>query len=194
MQFNKIIMLKRNLFRYFSSQFFRVKYFKKVLVTKFNLLISLNWKYTNNKSQTKNYSQTGKTLNTYKNKSLDCYCVARKKPIRHVRKLNCKQEHSLVCGFVGSSHVMIFPMIGHNTINIPEIFQVFTVSRSHCNCTFSSLEDLGALYFKGCYLLWRIFLRKTSYSFFWVWFRQFQFETVKFNFEGFWVRDHPLLP
>ena len=33
----------------------------------FNLLISLNWKYTNNKSQTKNYSQTGKTLNTKKN-------------------------------------------------------------------------------------------------------------------------------
>ena len=70
---------------------------------------------------------------------------------------------------MASSHVMIFAVIGHNTINIPEIFQVFTVSRSHCNCTFSSLEDLGALYFKGCYLLWRIFLRKTSHSLFWVW-------------------------
>ena len=43
---------------------------------------------------------------------------------------------------------MIFAVIGHNTINIPEIFQVFTVSPSHCNCTyFSILEDLGALYF-----------------------------------------------
>ena len=67
MQFRKIIMLKLNWFRYFLSQFFMVKYFKKVLVTMFNLLISLNWKYTNNKSQTKNYSQTGKTLNTKKN-------------------------------------------------------------------------------------------------------------------------------
>ena len=42
---------------------------------------------------------------------------------------------------------MIFAVIGHNTINIPEIFQVFTVSPSHCHCTFSILEDLGALYF-----------------------------------------------
>ena len=44
-----------------------------------------------------------------------------------IRKLNCKQEHLLVCGFVGSSRVLIFAVIGHNTINIPEIFQVFTV-------------------------------------------------------------------
>ena len=29
--------------------------------------------------------------------------------------------------FVASSRVMIFAVIGHNTINIPKIFQVFTV-------------------------------------------------------------------
>ena len=53
----------------------------------------------------------------------------------------------IILWFVASSHVMIFAVIGHNTINIPEIFQVFTVSPSHCNCTFSILEDLDALYF-----------------------------------------------
>ena len=43
------------------------------------------------------------------------------------RKLNCKQERQLVCGFVASLHVLIFAVIGHNTIDIPEIFQVFMV-------------------------------------------------------------------
>ena len=32
---------------------------------------------------------------------------------------------------MASSCVLIFAVIGHNTINIPEIFQVFTVFRSH---------------------------------------------------------------
>ena len=31
---------------------------------------------------------------------------------------------------MAKSHVLIFAVIGHNTINIPEIFQVFTVSQS----------------------------------------------------------------
>ena len=34
---------------------------------------------------------------------------------------------------MASSRVLIFVVIGHNTINIPNIFQVFTFSRSHCN-------------------------------------------------------------
>ena len=40
-------------------------------------------------------------------------------------KLNSKQERELICGFLASSRVLIFAVIGHNTINIPEIFQVF---------------------------------------------------------------------
>ena len=32
-----------------------------------------------------------------------------------------------VCGFVASSRVLIFAVIGDNAINIPEIFQVFTI-------------------------------------------------------------------
>ena len=32
---------------------------------------------------------------------------------------------------MASSCVLIFAVIGHNTINIPEIFQVFTVFWSH---------------------------------------------------------------
>ena len=46
-------------------------------------------------------------------------------PIRY--KKTKLQARTLVCGFVGSSRVLIFAVIGHNTINIPEIFQVFTV-------------------------------------------------------------------
>ena len=44
-----------------------------------------------------------------------------------MKKLNPKQQHLLVCGFVASSHVLIFAVIGRTTINIPEIFQVFMV-------------------------------------------------------------------
>ena len=62
------------------------------------------------------YSQTEKTMNT--EIFLECYCVARKKKQSGVRKLNGKQERS---------RVPIFAVIGHNTINIPEIFQVFTI-------------------------------------------------------------------
>ena len=58
---------------------------------------------------------------------LECYCVAKKKPIRN-EKLNHKQEHlKLVCGFMTSYRVLILAAIGCNTINISEIFQVFTV-------------------------------------------------------------------
>ena len=42
-----------------------------------------------------------------------------------LRRLNRKQEHLfniLVCGFVASSHILMFAVIGRNKINIPEIF------------------------------------------------------------------------
>ena len=44
-----------------------------------------------------------------------------------MRKLNCKQECELVRGFVACLHVLIFAVIGRNTIDIPEIFQVFGI-------------------------------------------------------------------
>ena len=44
-----------------------------------------------------------------------------------MRKLNCKQELELVRGFVAGLHVLIFAVIGRNTIDIPEIFQVFGI-------------------------------------------------------------------
>ena len=44
-----------------------------------------------------------------------------------MRKLNCKQELELVRGFVACLHVLIFAVIGRNTIDIPEIFQVFGI-------------------------------------------------------------------
>ena len=70
------------------------------------------------------YSQTRKmsTPEIY----LEYHCVGRKKPIRG-EKINCKQWMltRLVCGFVASLPVQIFTVIGHNTRNIPEIFQVF---------------------------------------------------------------------
>ena len=39
-----------------------------------------------------------------------------------MRKLNHKQDRQVVCGFLASSHVLIFAVIGHNTINISKIF------------------------------------------------------------------------
>ena len=55
---------------------------------------------------------------------LECDCVARKKPIRREK---AKPQARPVCGFVASSRVVIFALIAHNTIHIPETFQVFTV-------------------------------------------------------------------
>ena len=53
--------------------------------------------------------------------------VVQEKNQSGVRKLNYKQECWLVCGSVACPHVLIFAVIGRNTINIPEMFQVFTV-------------------------------------------------------------------
>lgn len=36
-----------------------------------------------------------------------------------MRKLNYKHQRQLVCGFVASSCVLIFAVIGWNTMNIP---------------------------------------------------------------------------
>ena len=64
----------------------------------FNLLISLNWKYTNNKSQTKNYSQTGKTWNTKKNGLLLC-CKKKANQAREKTELQARILISLwFCG------------------------------------------------------------------------------------------------
>ena len=45
--------------------------------------------------------------------------VLQEKSQSGMRKLNHKQER--FCGFVSISHVLIFAVIGDNTINIPEI-------------------------------------------------------------------------
>ena len=74
----------------------------------------------------KYYSQTGKTVNT-RNFCGISTIVLQEKSQSGMRKLNHKQERWLVCGFVASSHVLIFAVVGHNTINILEIFQVFMV-------------------------------------------------------------------
>ena len=44
-----------------------------------------------------------------------------------VTKLNRKQECELVCGFVVCSRVLLFAVIGPNTIKPTEIFQVFLI-------------------------------------------------------------------
>ena len=54
------------------------------------------------------------------------FCQAAKKSGRN-NKVAVRQGFTVVCGFVANSLVLIFALIGHNTINIPEIFQVFTV-------------------------------------------------------------------
>ena len=63
-------------------------------------------------------------------------------------KLNYKHEHYiiiiLVCGCVASSVILIFAVIGHSTINIPEIIiLIINISSVH------NLESLTVIYFKG---------------------------------------------
>ena len=47
---------------------------------------------------------------------------SKKKRQSGMRKLNHKQDRQVGCGFLASSHVLIFAVIGHNTINISKIF------------------------------------------------------------------------
>ena len=61
------------------------------------------------------YSQTGKTVK-YQKYIIWNVIVLQEKSQSGVRKLNRKQDR-----------VLIFALIGHNTINIPERFQVFMV-------------------------------------------------------------------
>ena len=51
----------------------------------------------------------------------------KKKTIRREKTKRQARTLITVCGFVASSLVLIFAVIGHNAINIPEIFQVFTI-------------------------------------------------------------------
>ena len=73
-------------------------------------------------------------------------CKKKSQLLSRRRKPNCKQERYLFCGFVAKSCVLIFAVIGHNTINIPEIFQAFTVSWSHYKQP-SSLDTLSLTLF-----------------------------------------------
>ena len=76
------------------------------------------------------YSQTEITVNT-RNISGMLLCCEKKKTttttIRHEKTKRQARTLITVCGFVASSRVLIFAVIGHNTITIPEVFQVFTI-------------------------------------------------------------------
>ena len=76
-----------------------------------------------------NNSQTRKTVNTRNISGMLLCC--KKKPIRPEKTKPRVRILILVCGFVASLHVLIFAVNGHNTINIPDIFQVFTVFPEH---------------------------------------------------------------
>ena len=47
-----------------------------------------------------------------------------------MRKLNHKQQRQLVCGFEVCSRVLNIIVIGHLTINIPDIFHVSVFKES----------------------------------------------------------------
>ena len=70
------------------------------------------------------YSKTEKTVNTRNISGMLCY---EKKTNRREKTKRQARTLITVCGFVANSRVMIFAVIAHNTINIPEIFQVFTI-------------------------------------------------------------------
>ena len=57
---------------------------------------------------------------------MECYYIAKRKPIRH-EEPKLQTATVVSCGFVVFLHVLNFIVIGLYTINIPEIFQPFTV-------------------------------------------------------------------
>ena len=77
------------------------------------------------------YSQTEKTVNTRNISGMLLGCEKKKNKTKKTikRKKTKRQARTLITvfGFVASSRVLIFAVIGHNAINIPEIFQVFTI-------------------------------------------------------------------
>ena len=72
------------------------------------------------------YSQTEKTMNTRNISGMLLFCE-KKKTIRREKIKRQARTLITICGFVASSRVLIFAVISHNTINIREIFQVFTI-------------------------------------------------------------------
>ena len=73
------------------------------------------------------YIQTRKTVITRKFLKLLLCC--KKKTNRLCEAKPQARILILVCGFVASLCVLIFALIGCNTTNIPEIFQVLTLLR-----------------------------------------------------------------
>ena len=57
---------------------------------------------------------------------MECYRVARKKPVRRL-DYQTTNSNNKVCSFEVCSRALIFTVIGNYTVNITEIFQVFTV-------------------------------------------------------------------
>ena len=79
------------------------------------------------------YSQTEKSWTS--EIFLECYCVARKKPIRREKTKPKARTLITVCGFVACSRALIFAVIGHNTITLYRFLKYFKClqfSRSLC--------------------------------------------------------------
>ena len=73
---------------------------------------------------------------------MECYCVARKKPIRR-EKSKPQTATVIVCGFEDSSRVLNFMVIGHYTIDLikSKVFSEF-----HSNKKFSRAKAILVRY------------------------------------------------
>ena len=70
-------------------------------------------------------SQNGKTVNT---RNISGMLLCCKEKANQARESTKPQPRTLIClWFVASLRALIFALIGHNTINIRGIFQVFAV-------------------------------------------------------------------
>ena len=65
-------------------------------------------------------------MNTRNISGMLLFCE-KKKTIRREKIKRQARTLITICGFVASSRVLIFAVISHNTINIREKFQVFTI-------------------------------------------------------------------
>ena len=75
---------------------------------------------------------------------MECYCVARNKPIRREITKPQTAQQSLVSGFEVSSRVLNFIVIGQYTINIPKTFSGVHGFQSLTVTVFKIFQSVGA--------------------------------------------------
>ena len=89
------------------------------------------------------YSQTGKTMNA---RNISGMLLCCKEKANQAWENQTARKNIRHCAFVARSFVLIFAVVGHNTINIPEIFQCSRFCQFDCNSLLTENNE----YFNKC--------------------------------------------